>query len=196
MRRDSVVARAVALARANPRDPAALEALIWVIAGGIGWSRETDAAFDLLAQNHRDSDRLERVCALASLYRDSEAPERFLQSVLENGPHRALRGVACLALARRRKGEAEAAEYTKSLDAVRLGKEAEKYYERVLADYADVVSNKRPIGDRARHALFEMHNLIVGKPAPDIEGEDLDGKRFKLSDHRGKVVVLDFWGHW
>jgi hypothetical protein len=36
----------------------------------------------------------------------------------------------------------------------------------------------------------------IGTVAPDIEGEDLDGNRFKLSDYRGKVVVLDFWGHW
>ena len=35
-----------------------------------------------------------------------------------------------------------------------------------------------------------------GQPAPEIEGEDIDGKRFKLSDYRGKVVVLDFWGNW
>jgi peroxiredoxin len=32
--------------------------------------------------------------------------------------------------------------------------------------------------------------------APDIEGQDLDGVSFQLSDYRGKVVVLDFWGHW
>jgi hypothetical protein len=36
----------------------------------------------------------------------------------------------------------------------------------------------------------------VGALAPEIEGGDLDGNRFKLSDYRGKVVVLDFWGHW
>jgi hypothetical protein len=36
----------------------------------------------------------------------------------------------------------------------------------------------------------------VGQPAPEITGEDLDGVVFKLSDYRGKVVVLDFWGHW
>jgi peroxiredoxin len=32
--------------------------------------------------------------------------------------------------------------------------------------------------------------------APEIEGEDINGKSFKLRDYRGKVVVLDFWGHW
>ncbi|HMC63847.1 MAG TPA: hypothetical protein VKI65_02805 [Gemmataceae bacterium] len=31
---------------------------------------------------------------------------------------------------------------------------------------------------------------------PEIEAEDLDGQKFKLSDYRGKVVLIDFWGHW
>jgi hypothetical protein len=39
-------------------------------------------------------------------------------------------------------------------------------------------------------------SLGVGKPAPEIEGEDVDGKPMKLSDYRGKVVLLDFWGNW
>lgn len=38
--------------------------------------------------------------------------------------------------------------------------------------------------------------LEVGNLAPEIRGEDLDGVKFKLSDYRGKVVVLDFWGDW
>ncbi len=36
----------------------------------------------------------------------------------------------------------------------------------------------------------------IGQVAPEIEGEDIDGVAFKLSDYRGKVVMLDFWGHW
>ena len=36
----------------------------------------------------------------------------------------------------------------------------------------------------------------VGQLAPEIEGEDLDGIPFKLSDYRGKVVMLDFYGDW
>jgi thiol-disulfide isomerase/thioredoxin len=38
--------------------------------------------------------------------------------------------------------------------------------------------------------------LIAGKVAPEITGEDIDGKAHKLSDYRGKVVVLNFWGSW
>ncbi|MCA9321957.1 MAG: redoxin domain-containing protein [Planctomycetes bacterium] len=41
-----------------------------------------------------------------------------------------------------------------------------------------------------------MENLQVGMVAPDIKGQDQDGIAFKLSDYRGKVVMLDFWGHW
>jgi cytochrome oxidase Cu insertion factor (SCO1/SenC/PrrC family) len=38
--------------------------------------------------------------------------------------------------------------------------------------------------------------LEVGNLAPDIDGEDIDGVKFKLSDYRGKVVLLDFWATW
>jgi thiol-disulfide isomerase/thioredoxin len=48
----------------------------------------------------------------------------------------------------------------------------------------------------AKRELFELRNLVIGKAAPDIEGEDIDGKKFKLSDYRGKVVLLAFWGNW
>ncbi len=38
--------------------------------------------------------------------------------------------------------------------------------------------------------------LLPGKVAPDIVGPDLDGQTFRLSDHRGKVVVLLFSAEW
>ena len=38
--------------------------------------------------------------------------------------------------------------------------------------------------------------FAIGDLAPDIHGEDLDNVAFSLSDYRGKVVVLDFWGDW
>jgi peroxiredoxin len=39
-------------------------------------------------------------------------------------------------------------------------------------------------------------SALVGRPAPDFELETLDGSRFRLSRHRGRIVVLDFWASW
>ncbi|MGC6486564.1 MAG: peroxiredoxin family protein [Planctomycetota bacterium] len=36
----------------------------------------------------------------------------------------------------------------------------------------------------------------LGMVAPDIDGVDLQGEAFKLSDYRGKVVLVDFWADW
>jgi peroxiredoxin len=36
----------------------------------------------------------------------------------------------------------------------------------------------------------------VNKPAPDFALPGLDGKDVRLSDYRGKVVLVNFWGTW
>lgn len=37
---------------------------------------------------------------------------------------------------------------------------------------------------------------LLGRTAPEFELTDLDGAPFKLSDQRGKKVVLSFWASW
>ncbi|WAC08818.1 MAG: TlpA disulfide reductase family protein [Thermodesulfobacteriota bacterium] len=34
------------------------------------------------------------------------------------------------------------------------------------------------------------------KTAPELNLTDLNGNTFKLSDHRGKVIILNFWALW
>jgi len=57
---------------------------------------------------------------------------------------------------------------------------------------------ERPVGNTAvaQPPVNAKVGLEVGNLAPEIIGEDIDGKKFKLSDYRGKVVMLDFWGDW
>jgi hypothetical protein len=69
--------------------------------------------------------------------------------------------------------------------------EGRQLMERVQREYAGT-----PHAERAKGMLFELNNLQVGQVAPDFETVDENGKTWKLSDYRGKVVVVDFWGFW
>jgi hypothetical protein len=48
----------------------------------------------------------------------------------------------------------------------------------------------------ARNKIDVRERFSLGMVAPDIEGIDLDGTAFKLSDYEGKVLFVDFWGDW
>lgn len=71
---------------------------------------------------------------------------------------------------------------------------------RALAlGHARALATRWPGSDAAEdleNLLFRMENLCVGCPAPDFTSEDVEGHAFKLSDYRGKVTLIDFWGFW
>lgn len=50
--------------------------------------------------------------------------------------------------------------------------------------------------DIGKVAVKVAVNLKIGDLAPDFSAKTLDGKPFKLSDLRGKCVLLDFWATW
>jgi hypothetical protein len=98
---------------------------------------------------------------------------------------------ATLSLAGLIKNKAESSDL-KPGEGEKLNKEAEDLYAKVVHQYADV----KDVFEQAKGPLFEIQHLAIGKEAPDISGQDGDGKKFKLTDYRGKVVVLDFWANW
>jgi hypothetical protein len=66
-------------------------------------------------------------------------------------------------------------------------------------DFANVIAllpEDDLLSMRARGPSFEKERLQIGMKAPEIVGKDLFGETFQLSDYRGKVVMLDFWGDW
>ena len=73
--------------------------------------------------------------------------------------------------------------------------EAEGLLQRIEKEYGGegefIGMNGKEFAAGARH---EITKLRVGEIAPDFESTDQDGVRFKLSDYRGRVVLLDFWG--
>ena len=141
--------------------------------------------------------------------------EKCLSTVLEKNRHRDVQALTCLALAqflqdklrmiRLAEDRPELAECYKivlgkdflpalqRLGQAGLATRIESLFERAAKEYGDVKFRSGTVGETAKSELYDIRHLGVGKVAPDIVGKDQDGKQFKLSDHRGKVVLLYFW---
>jgi peroxiredoxin len=48
-------------------------------------------------------------------------------------------------------------------------------------------------GKAADRLLYDLETMLVGKTPPNLVAEDVTGKTVKLSDYRGKLVIVDFW---
>jgi peroxiredoxin len=72
-------------------------------------------------------------------------------------------------------------------------------YEPQLIAYADSIKGKftdNPGVQRFIAQMAALKPLSIGHPAPDFTTGGIDGKPVKLSDYKGKYVMLDFWASW
>jgi hypothetical protein len=181
----------------------------------VGQDQARARALSLLERRHVQSPRLGPACQRMS-HGFCQEYETFIRAVLAQNPHRDVQALACLSLAhflnnRRQRldlikdqpalakefadlfGQEYLADLQRRDRTLDLG-EAERLLERSVKEHGQVkLADGGTAGERAKAELYELRHLCVGQHAPDVEGEDQDGKRFKLSDYRGKVVLLDFW---
>jgi len=182
-----------------------------------GWGQRSPQAraIALLLRDHLQSDQLVETCKRVNFGFRPEC-ETFLRTVLAKNSHRDVQGAACLRLAQllaarveklelmkeqpemaRRYEELYGKDYMETLrqrDRATVMKEVEAFYEQASEKYGDVkLPYNETVGEVARTDLFEIRHLSAGKVAQEIEGTDQDGQPFKLSDYRGKVVLLYCW---
>jgi len=162
--------------------------LVWVATRGYSDQKKMVTAIETLVNDHVKSDRLmpvaDMIGSMAYSFGKERAHDLLTRLVDQNG-----------------NVEIEAnALFTRAQMYVgtRGGDATDAQREQAIADLRKSLELTKDEGlsELVRGAIHEEETLGVGKPAPDIVGEDLDGVPFKLSDYRGKVVMLDFWGDW
>lgn len=191
------------LAKSSPKDPAAFDATMLAVTRGTG--KVSEEAVGLLVGNFLNDDRLAN--ALPALGQ-SEAGQKALETIGEKAKSKTVRGQARLAVVR---SLVENTDYPRTGKQLPADEAAKKYALAAdklkgLAEFADetVVGPRGPagtVGEAVKKLDFFMNNLTVGKTAPDVECATLDAegkadKKAKLSDYKGKVVVLDMWATW
>jgi hypothetical protein len=181
------------LAQKNQKDPVAVDALIWV-ATMTREGKENETALDILGKEHVEDARMTQVAQRLS-FSDSPAAEKFLRTLLAKSKKQETQTWAAFALGSYLKSQAENFKTSPETAAKEL-KEAAQLLERVERDGGEIKSVRETLAAQAKDTLYELRNLSLGMKTPEIEGEDLDAKKFKLSDYKGKVVLLDFWGNW
>jgi hypothetical protein len=189
---DKYLPRMRALAEKNPKDPAAVDPLIWIYRSGMG-DPNADKMIDTLLQNHIQSEKMGKLAEMMAynpmmhMHHKSPKTKAALEEILAKTPHREAKGLATFALGYHSYNAAGRRTLTP---------ETERLFQEVIDKYGDIKGMRGSISDQAKGMLYAAKNLAVDKPAPEVEGEDLEGKKFKLSDYRGKVALIDFWGDW
>ena len=160
---------------------------------------EVDELYRDVAEKYAPAMKAEKLANLCmNLARGaSKGGELVLRMLLEKNNQPQVQGVACLALAQSMKQRADNQSAKDPKGAEKVFQESEALFERAIKEFANI---KTPyygtVGAKAKSELYEIRYLTVGKEAPDVEGEDQDGKKFKISDYKGKVILLDFWNQY
>ncbi|MDP4847855.1 MAG: redoxin domain-containing protein [Akkermansiaceae bacterium] len=108
----------------------------------------------------------------------------ILEKIANEHPNTGTQGIAALGAA---------------LALSRLGDERElmekrlTFLRKAIIQASELKVGDTTVADVAAEQLYIIQHLIKGRSAPEFTGTDVAGRILKLSDFRGKIVVLLFW---
>lgn len=182
-----VLQAVVKRAEKDEKDPQVADLVAWVATNAARLPAGKKAVRTMI-EKYPDHSAMESVALSAA---EIEGGDALLKRLLEKDPKPKVKSAATLGLGKALAEKVDGLGDSPA-EADRVAAEAEKY----LASAAELYKDNEARRTEAEQELKALRTLRVGKEAPDIKGPDLDGKDFKLTDYRGKVVLLDFWGDW
>jgi peroxiredoxin len=192
-------ARFLDFAEKNPQAPEAFEALFMALrtSGGPTAKGGTWATILQHLQAHYTTrPEIGRMVRVLGNMND-EAATKLVREIIAKNPDHKIQGRACKALAEGRTKVAKLADQLKANPRSRqlIEEQAGKdYVAKLLADAEKAQQELQELTRLVREKYADVFpDLTVGKPAPEVVSQDLDGKEVKLSALKGNVVVLDLW---
>jgi len=182
-----------AFAKKHRGSDAGLEAELWLFSG-CWWSRrdgtmneKAAVVADRILEHYKDSKNLGKMLDLAYVFSKAQK-EEYCQRILKLSDQPGVQAAVHLTLGKL---------YQRSKDADKR-RQSREHFVLLAKKYPAVAYRQTTYGAMAESFLHPHSEdaLAIGKLAPEIIGTGVDGKAMKLSDFRGKVVVLDFWGDW
>jgi thiol-disulfide isomerase/thioredoxin len=156
------------------------------------------AAADLIMERYADRPGIQNFSEVVGFHvaRSSWGGgfEKHLRAILARNHDRQVRAATSFALA----SLVQAAGESRQLEAQQLYQDFVDQYDGSVKYTEDgqwygYFSVEQQLNQAARKQIAELSERGLGKPAAEIVGVDLDGAPMKLSDFRGKVVLLSFW---
>ncbi|SIO58856.1 Thiol-disulfide isomerase or thioredoxin [Singulisphaera sp. GP187] len=192
-------ARFLEFAEKNPGDPLAFDALERAVNGSFEDPTTRARTIQRLRSSYVTDPKIKRVIVQLVISPDEES-EKFVYEIIARNPDREVRIMAYKTLIRHTEEAIQRAERIQADESVRKDLEAHEGKSYVERSLARGERGKKDLEGYRKIALElfgdRVPDLSIGKPAPELTSQTLDGKEVKLSDYRGKVVVLDIWATW
>jgi peroxiredoxin len=163
-----------------------LEPAAWVVGSAPQMREPVEAIRAAMEKHHLGSPKITSLVYALTAVPDPRTLA-MLEKLSASSPHASVRGTAALGTALLLKSLGDEGDIMKR----RL-----TLLRQAIIDSSTVNLGGRSVSQIAQDELFVIANLTKGRVAPEISGTDVAGKPMKLSDARGKVVVLLFWGTW
>jgi thiol-disulfide isomerase/thioredoxin len=195
--------RFLEFAENNPKDASRFDALALALQTSAGSEREKDSVWPkvvtILWGSYVTKPEIKRVVRRLARGTD-EASDKLLRDIMARNADRKIQAAACKALIKRNENMAQGAEQLKSNDTLRKDVQqrmGNEFVDKLLANADKFKKETDEFNEVMKDKYTEfVPDLSIGKPAPEIVIENLEGKDAMLSGLKGKVVVLDIWATW